>query len=105
MPQITVHSDQQSAGVGTGNDAALSVCFHIDNIVQIRLFRIGNIQTEVLHQTKTEAIGRLGVIVDGHLAAAGHHHAQVLLQFLRGKVHGGVQGDFVNAIHVSFLLS
>ena len=98
-PEIAVHSDQQSTGVGAGNDAALGIGLHIDDIVQRRILGIAGVQAEVLHQTQPEAGLCLGVHVDSHLTAAGHHHAKILLQLVRSEIHGGVQGNLMNGVH------
>ena len=99
LTQIFIHSQQYATGVITSNDAAIFVCIDVQDIVQIGIFCIGYIQTEFLHQAKTETFLCFGVILNRHVTTLGHHHLQVLFQFLCCIINGAANGSLVNLIH------
>ena len=98
FPEHPVDGKQHGPGVGAGQDTALFVGVHMDDVVQ---HRIGGLvgQTKVLQQTQPEAGLCFGIVGDVDLTALGHHHPQVFFQFLGGMVEGITQPQLVNLQH------
>ena len=87
--QQAVNRKQHAAGVRTSQNTAVFVGFHMDHIVQRRIFALkGN--TKIFKQTQAEAILCVRLVGDLDLAALGHHHTQVLFQLFRCKINGMV---------------
>ena len=97
--EVFINRQQNTSGIIAGNDAAFGIGVDVENIVKNRIFGIGNVQTEVLHQAQPEAGFCLGVVRNVDLAGQRHQHPQILLQLLGGVVNGAAQGRFINLVH------
>ena len=98
FPEEPIDGEQNASAVGAGDDTAFGGGVHMENVIQNRIFRfIG--QAEILQKAQTEAVLGLGIKADVHFAAFGHHHAKVLLHFLRRVIDHMVGAHFVNQKH------
>ena len=103
--QKTVHRQQHAARVGARDDLPVLIRLQMDDVVQPRVLRLGRGQAEVLQQPQPEAAHGVRIIADGDRAAARHHHPQVFLQLLGGKIHRGGARQLEDLIHGAVLSS
>ena len=96
--QVSIHRKQNAADIGPCQNAAVFIGVNMYHII---LFGIVTLKGDpkIFQQTKTETVFCFGIVCDRQRGQLQHHHSQILVQFLRGKVHHMITLQFVDCEH------
>ena len=82
-----VDSEEYASVVITRYYTALIVGVDMYDVIKLYTRCFGDVKSEILHKTESEAVLCVGIVGNGDLAAIRHHHTEIFFKLLGGVIY------------------